>query len=599
MGKNRWSGIALIACFALLFLAGNFYYPRWQKEKTEATLSWDVAGYYLYLPAVIIYGDPAQLEFMDNIIEEYYPAPEMNQAFRHESGNYIMKYSSGLAISYLPGFMIAHLYAHFSKYPADGFSKPYQFGISQWSLLIALMGLWILRRFLLYYFEDVSVAVTLVAIVFGTNYLSYASTNGAMTHNYLFTIYAFLLLTTMRFYKKPTSKGAIAIGLLSGLATLIRPTEMISVLIPLLWGLQFPLRHFLNEKFSFFKQHFRKIILAVICFIMVGSIQLLYWKIMSGDWLVYSYEDQGFNWLKPRFWKGLFSYRAGWLMYSPIMIFALIGFYFLRKKLELFSWTLLFTAIFMYITFSWENWWYGGSLGQRALVQYYPIFAMPFAALVSWVKMKKWRKTIFYLLAFVFTLHSIWWFHQSHKGGLFVPWQMNKAYYKAILGKFSVDDDVIKLLDTNERIRAIPKDTRLIYFNDFESEEFPKCELEVIDGTQSPCLSQTTEKIPLLHSPVVRMEGENYARVSADFRIGQKEWVVWNQTQFMLQFRKDESVIKEKYIKIQRLMNPGETKRIDFLTALPEETFDEIGIQFKNPGSPFPVAIDNVKLEFY
>ena len=40
---------------------------------------------------------------------------------------------------------------------------------------------------------------------------------------------------------------------------------------------------------------------------LVGFIQLAYWKYASGEWLVYSYEDQGFSWLKPHLYEGIFQ----------------------------------------------------------------------------------------------------------------------------------------------------------------------------------------------------------------------------------------------------------------------------------------------------
>jgi len=130
-----FSAISLISCAVLLFAATNIYYPKWQNTQTEATISWDVTGYYLYLPAIFIYGDATQLEFMQDILDEYQPSPHMDQAFKHESGNYIFKYSAGMALAYSPAFFAAWLFASLTDYPADGFSRPFQFALSQWSPL--------------------------------------------------------------------------------------------------------------------------------------------------------------------------------------------------------------------------------------------------------------------------------------------------------------------------------------------------------------------------------------------------------------------------------------------------------------------------------
>ena len=73
---------------------------------------------------------------------------------------------------------------------------------------------------------------------------------------------------------------------------------------------------------------------------------------VTGQWLFYSYEDQGFSWLEPHIIKGLFSYRSGWLVYSPAMLLYLIGFLFLLKKNRSFGISaVIYTVLFVYIAF--------------------------------------------------------------------------------------------------------------------------------------------------------------------------------------------------------------------------------------------------------
>ncbi len=200
---NKISHDAFILC-CLLLIATNFgYYSKWKQAQTEATLSWDVSGYYLYLPAAFIYKDLKQLAFFPEIQKKYNPGPEMGQAFKHPLGNYVLKYPMGQALQMLPWFTIAHILAKPLGYDADGFSRPYQAAISWGSLLIAFLGLWYLRRILLLFFSDIAVAAALICIGFGSNYLEYTAITGAMTHNWLFTLYAVLIFTTIRFYERP------------------------------------------------------------------------------------------------------------------------------------------------------------------------------------------------------------------------------------------------------------------------------------------------------------------------------------------------------------------------------------------------------------
>ena len=101
-------------------------------------------------------------------MHKYHPTPAFEQAYLHKSGNWVMKYSCGQALSYLPFFAIAHTWATLSPaYDADGFSLPYQLMISLGSLLIAFIGLYFLRRVLLEFFSDRVTGITLLGIVLG------------------------------------------------------------------------------------------------------------------------------------------------------------------------------------------------------------------------------------------------------------------------------------------------------------------------------------------------------------------------------------------------------------------------------------------------
>ena len=143
--------------------------------------------------------------------------------------------------------------------------------------------------------------------------------------------------------------------------------------------------------------------------------QLIYWKAASGQWLVYSYEDQGFSWLKPHIDRGVFSFRAGWLVYTPMMAFAVLGFLWLYRQQRSIFWAVfLFFALFLYVTFAWDILWYGGSLGQRAMVQSYALLAFPLAAFVESIRKRvPWNYMAFAVFLF-FSYYNLWLTHQAH-----------------------------------------------------------------------------------------------------------------------------------------------------------------------------------------
>ncbi|THH41541.1 hypothetical protein [Neolewinella litorea] len=596
--------VALLVCYLMLVVA-HLYYPKWQQGGTEATLSYDVSGYYLYLPAVFIYDDLREVKFLPQIIEQYRPTATPYQAYPHANGNAVMKYSLGQAVLYTPAFLLAHAYASASdEYPADGFSRPYQLAISLWSLLISFLGLFVLMRVLLKYFTESTVALTLLLITLATNYFNYAAIDGALTHNYEFSLYALLILACTRLYQSGREGSAATapwqlfagIGLLIGLMALTRPTEIIACLLPLLWNMP-PTRAGLQNRWSFLMHQPGKIALAVATCLLIGSMQLFYWKYVTGDWIEYSYQDQGFDWWEPHLVDGLFSYKAGWLTYTPVMWFALIGFIPLyRSRTKIFAATFLHSLLFIYVAFSWSVWWYGGSLGQRTMVQAYPILAFPLAATVEWVARgrRKWLTYLFGGICLILVAHNLWFTHQAHRGGLLVAEWMNRSYYWRTLFTFDVNEDDKLLLDNPEFFRRTPKQLDTLLTNDFENQSTKACNLPPISGQGSYCLigqQQNTEEI-WVHGPFA--EG-HWLRASADFQIDRTRGDVHSYTQLVLRFYRDGERVKERVIRLQRVLNHDFTRQVYIEARAPEGGADAASVMVWNGGIDQPaVLIDNL-----
>jgi hypothetical protein len=83
---------------------------------------------------------------------------------------------------------------------------------------------------------------------------------------------------------------------------------------------------------------------------------------------------------------GLFSYRKGWFLYTPLALFGMIGFIPLyRRHRGLVLPLLLFFAVSFYLIFSWHQWYYGWGFGCRSLVGSLAVQSIPLTALVSFL----------------------------------------------------------------------------------------------------------------------------------------------------------------------------------------------------------------------
>ncbi len=597
--RSNYSLKALWISVLVIGLVQFVYYPKWEKTGTESAISWDVSGYYWYLPAFLIYQDPLQQTFRDSILQQYGPTPDFQQAYQHANGNFIMKYSAGMSILYLPGFLAAHILAKPLGFPADGFSAPYQLAISIWSFLVVFIGLYALRKVLQQYFKDTHVAASLLLIVLGSNYLNYAAIDGMQTHSYLFTLYSLLLLATMRFYKRPNAWTAVAIGACVGMAALVRPTELLTALIPLIWGIGNPLKETALARVAWLRTHAGLIAAAALTAAVIGSIQAIYWKYSAGTWIEYSYQDQGFSWLSPYIYKCLFSTRAGWLTYSPAMFFSLWGFYYLYKnKPGIFAPVFFYALLFMYIAFSWDIWWYGGSLGQRTMVQLYPVLAFPMTAFIQ--AAAGWNRYYRWILIIVITAciyHNLWVTHASHRGGILFPGSMTDAYMAHILWRYEVQKESLFLLDTDELYMGDRSMIHRLKTEGFEQDTVRgACNEPVISGAGSFCLSG--EAAPAIIQVEISPENSgSWLRGGATFRAGAKEWDIWKSPYLMFRLYLGDKVIKEKHIRLFRVLEHGETKELWADLKIKGLSFDRAELGVFNPGTQLPLLIDDMYIE--
>jgi hypothetical protein len=603
----RLSLYAYYLCCALILATAFLYFPKWKQKDSNATISWDASGYYLYLPATFIYHDLRGLKFLDAINAKYGPDPSNGQSFQQPSGNFVLKYPIGQALEELPWFLAANALAGPLGYPADGYSLPYQAAISWGSILAALLGLWFFRRILLEYFSDGVVAATLVCVVWGSNYLEYSAITGAMTHNWLFTLYALLVYASIRFYQNPTRMGGVLIGVLVGWATITRPTEVMTALIPLLWGIGS--KADLKNRIAFLRRQYIPVLLAGLAAACMILIQLSYWKYADGHWLIYTYRDQGFSWLKPHVFNVLISSKAGWWVYSPMMFLVVPGFFFLwRRHAGIFPAVALTCLACLYITSAWDIWWYGGSLGQRSLVQGYPLWAFAIAALIEQVSGKTWTRAVFGVVAGLCIYINLWWTHQAHRGEYFLPEQVNTPYLLKVIGRFGIPtEEAYKLLDAREEFgNGERRNVHEILFKDFESDTTGVTTDAPIHGAKSSLMNKSTEFAGggQLDYPPAGLSGTpKWVRASIWYNCNSKEWDVWKMTQFIVRFSQQDAsgnhVVKERMIRLQRFVEGSELKSIFFDVKIPDQPFNRVSAFCWNPGSDKVVRLDDLRLEVF
>lgn len=363
-----------------IVLAVFFLLYPWLTDYDGQVITWDNFGYYLYLKQGLIHGDLFIHDTgpINQAMETYQPSGTLYQTYQLENGNWMMKYSMGMAILYFPFFLMGHLSALALGYPMDGLSAPYEFFMLIGSGVYTVFGILILRKVLLKLFKDGVVALVLILICLGTNYYHIHTQSFGMPHMLLFPLYALLLWLTMKWHENPSRRLSAGLGLVIGLLTLARPSEAICIMIPLLWGVR-DLKSLRGKADLLLVEHRKKfLITAASAFLMILP-QLIYWKLCSGQWVYQSYNNpaEGLDLLQPHTYEFLFSYRKGWFLYTPLMIIGVIGIFLsMRRPFPSGIALIIFLLLNIWIISSWTTWWYAYSFSARAIVQSYPVMAV-------------------------------------------------------------------------------------------------------------------------------------------------------------------------------------------------------------------------------
>jgi hypothetical protein len=176
------------------------------------------------------------------------------------------------------------------------------------------------------------------------------------------------------------------------------------------------------------------------------SFQLILWKWKTGQFFYFSYQGEGFDFSNPHVWECLVGFRKGWLVYTPIMLFGILGLFIRDKALKPFMPAIpIILIVLFYVLSSWWCWWYGGSFGFRPMVEWYALLAIPFAALVN--KIGGIKRRIFGVFIGLLILLNMFQTHQYNYQT--IHWDaMTWPAYKKVFLKRLPPKDFERYLDT-------------------------------------------------------------------------------------------------------------------------------------------------------
>lgn len=297
--------------------------------------------------------------------------------------------------------------------------------------------MYFLSKILLRLYDKKNVSILLLLVFLGSNLFFYSTTEPCMSHAYTFSLASLLMYLTTKVFEKFELKIAVLFGLILGLLFLVRPTNILLGLVCYLFNV-FSWKSF-KKRLLWSLENTKLLVLTILVAILICSIQFIYWKWATGDWIFNSYIGERFYFDRPRVLNFLFSYRKGWLVYSPIFILSFLGIYKMYLNKNEWGLPIIITLIAtVYLFSSWWCWWFGGGFGMRPMIDYYPLLIIPIGELLK-LKLPYLKNGVLTLIILCISLNL---FQTLQRRNLVIHWDsMSKESYCAFFTTIKMEKD--------------------------------------------------------------------------------------------------------------------------------------------------------------
>jgi len=610
---------ALILIFSLTLSLGFFY----EYGKDKGIFYGDAFGYYMYLPTTFIYHNHTSLDKLptDTGIDPWIHTMVEHLETKSPKGFPMNQYTYGVALMESPFFFVIHRLELFRYHSTTGFTTAYENAIKCSSAFYGLLGLFLCYRILRKQYSPIISTCCISLLLIGTNLLWFMTYQQGMAHIPLFFLFALLIYLTQDLYTRFKLKTFALIGLVAGMITLIRPVDGLCVLIPLLYDLKRPWFRNLKDRI----QSMRKgIVLAFTCFLLPIIPQLIYWKWLTGSFFFDSYgSKQTLDLLNSHYIHGLFGPSNGWLLYTPVMVVAVLGL-FLWKRMGPFSPAVpLLFITYVYVIYAWFVPNYINGFGSRPMIDIYPALTIPMAALLEKIGSQRWyQKLVVSSLILFFIVMNLSFSVQQVKGIISTD-NSNYPFYFSSLFRFHTTYNDLVTWDT-EIIQ--PDSTKLsplqpVYQNDFTDSALSEhVIMDTLTNRKIYWIHRGEESSPLLlHEafPATLIGNARWMKCAGHFMVPHCGAYIWECHLIVLVIKRKGELLNWTGVRVNnkigllennppgfegRILNMREniSGYIRYFVRVPKDiqAGDSIEVNEWNPGS-LPLQVRDLQVSFY
>jgi len=346
----------------------------------------DGVGYFAYLPSIALDHD---LVFFDEW-QRFGMIREGVIAYKDvtANGHLANHWTCGSAMAWAPAYLLGHAAAAMTHFPRNGVSLPYNVPVVFTSAVAGLIALLLGMRAASRYGQNALIAA--IAVWFGSPLMWYSLRHSTMSHAVGAAACAAVVWLSMRCSTDTPVCDHFAIGLAVGFACAVRPQNAPFILVPLMLA---P-----SRKFGW----------TILGAVIGGLPQLIVSQVLWGSPLAFANVGaQGNDWQSfthIRLLETLFSSYHGLAVWTPLLLFALAGFWFLFKddrRLGLAAIAMFGLQWLMIGTLD-RAFWGGAAFGQRRFDNCTIFFILGLAALFA--RIPRWAALLIAIVPSLWTL---------------------------------------------------------------------------------------------------------------------------------------------------------------------------------------------------
>jgi hypothetical protein len=312
----------------------------------------------------------------------------------------------GSALLWAPGFILTDgtlrlLNLLGADLPTDGYARPYIWAVCFMSALYSLCGVLLTYRLARRFVACFPATLATATVWLATPLVFYSHIAMPLSHSGGFFLFALFLTVWLAGWQGPlAARNAqrslatwAALGLLGGLMTITREQLGLLLLIPAVEGLLAYARLARSGDWGAAGRLLAGHVVFMLCLLLALTPQLAAYQILNGQLSPSSTVSGKLDWFSPNALNTLLHPHHGALLWSPVLVFGLLGLGWLARHDGLLAALLALGFLAQtYINGAFGTTWHlSGAFGFRRLIECTPIFVLGLAALLAWVQPRSGR----------------------------------------------------------------------------------------------------------------------------------------------------------------------------------------------------------------